>query len=110
MLATRFFVPAILLATAAAAPVQAVRGSPRPYPAAIISFADLDLATRAGVAKLDRRLAQAVREVCSSFGRYSAREVDETQRCRTATRANLQARRAQVIAAARSGAIRLSER
>lgn len=111
MPAIRLFVPAIFLATAVAAtPALAASDNPRPFPAAIVSFADLDLTSRAGVRKLDRRLARAVRDVCSSFGRYSAREVDEAQRCRTETRANLQARRAAVLAAARGGAIQLGGR
>lgn len=50
-------------------------------PTARVSFADLDLANHAGVARLDSRLRGAARQLCQPYTRASLREQTERMRC-----------------------------
>ena len=68
-------------------------------PVVRISTADLNLATEAGLRTLDRRLAQAVREVCSDRAADTqlARQLS-VKRCIAETSKDLAAQRARVLA------------
>ena len=75
-----------------------------------VSFADLDLTSPAGQAQLDRRLEDAVRQVCGSAYPVDLQTVTEVQRCRRETRANIQAQRNDALAQAHNRRIQLSAR
>lgn len=91
-------VAAVLFSSAAVAETR-----DRPFPSTAVSYADLDLNTRAGRARLDRRLDEAVRTVCGSFGLYTTREAHRQQQCRSEARARLEAQRSEALAAADHG-------
>ena len=65
-----------------------------------VTYADLDLATPAGTAKLDRRIAGAAAKFCSEFDDHDLLRRATAQRCRRRLIASVTAQRAQAIAAA----------
>ena len=98
-------VPLALVAAAiAATPAAASQGDRR------VSYADLDLASPAGVAALDQRLERAVRQVCGSPWPVDLRGRRDIERCRAETRATVQARRSDALAQARDRSIQLASR
>ena len=75
-------------------------------PAAVTSVVrtvDLDLASRDGQRQLDRRIAQAVMEVCGTASDADLAGKNEVRRCRDETLARAGLNRDQLLAAARSG-------
>ena len=95
------FLP-IALALLAALPAPAL--AQEAQPSIRVSYADLNLASPAGVAKLDRRLAWAIHGVCAAQPRGAddlARQFD-IQRCVRAKTAELAAQRNQLVDAHRT--------
>lgn len=81
----KFFIP-VLAAAALAVPAA-------PAPAAetftaLVTFADLDIATPEGRQTLERRIAEAVTEVCGRPGPRSSLAGDMSHRCRADARAD----------------------
>jgi UrcA family protein len=56
----------------------------------LVSYADLDLGTRAGRTQLDRRIAAAVEAICGSYADPAATETREIDRCRAAARTGIE--------------------
>lgn len=54
-----------------------------------VSYADLDLNSAAGRARLERRIADAVREVCGAAPSFDLARRRAVRHCRTDTRANV---------------------
>ena len=63
----KLFAIAAATLTGALAGTPAFAGSPGSAPTVRVVAGDLDLATRAGVDRLDRRLAAAIRQVCPAY-------------------------------------------
>lgn len=103
----RFLIPIVLIASLAANPVLAKDWS---EPASeIVSHADLDLGTPAGVATLDGRIDRAIRKVCGKA--YMDLNTSQAVRqCRKETLAGVQPQRASVLAAATDQSIQFSAR
>jgi len=55
-----------------------------------VSYADLDLGTRAGRAQLDRRIAVAVEAICGSYAGAASSDTRDIDRCRASTRAGIE--------------------
>jgi UrcA family protein len=85
-----------MIALVLAIPGTATAGAPR---SKAVTTADLDLSTRDGVARLDRRLAAAARDVCRRPGADLSNRTAEA-RCQAEALADVAARRGQLIAAA----------
>ena len=99
----RSLIPIVLVASLAAAnPAQAETRTVR--------YADLDLTSPAGQAALDRRLENAVRQVCGDPYPIDLQTVNEVSRCRRETRANIQAQRNDALAQAQNSRVQLSAR
>ena len=81
----KVLVSAALLAASAAPPALAQAAAAQ----RAISYADLDLAGRAGRAQLDRRLAAAVESLCGSYASAASSETREIDRCRAAARTGI---------------------
>lgn len=56
----------------------------------IVSYADLDLSSSAGRARLERRIDAAVRDVCGEAPSFDLARRKAVEDCRTETRANAQ--------------------
>lgn len=76
---------AALLATISALPASAQAPASR-----AVNYAGLDLATPAGRAALDRRIATAVEAVCGSYAGASSYEAREIDRCRAGARTGIE--------------------
>lgn len=77
----------ILLALAALAAGAALPAYAAP-PAAttrLVAYGDLDLSSPAGQARLEQRIATAVREVCGTAANYDLRARQAVAECREAT-------------------------
>ena len=96
-------VPLALVAAAIAATPAAAQGRS-------VSFADLDLTSRSGIATFDARIERAVRQVCGQASPNDLRGRHYVERCRTETRASVQARRSDALAQARDRSIQLASR
>jgi UrcA family protein len=68
-----------------------------------ISYADLDLSTRHGVATLDRRIGAAINRLCRTGPNPGAITYFQREDCRIGARASIGSQRAFAIAAARRG-------
>jgi UrcA family protein len=97
-------VPLALIAAAIAATPAAADQGRR------VSYADLDLTSESGIATLDARIDRAVRQICGSASPSDLRGRHYVQRCRTETRASVQARRSDALAQARDRSIQLASR
>ena len=101
----RSLIPIVLIASLASAnPAQADHGT------RTVSYADLDLTSPAGQAAFDRRIANAVRQVCGRafpVDLQSQRQIDE---CRRLTMRDVQAQRNDALAQAQNNRIQLSAR
>lgn len=75
-----------------------------------VQTADLDLSSPAGQRVLDRRLTQAVKEVCGAASDADIEGKNEVRRCRTDTLAALSSERDQRIAAASAKPIQVAAR
>ncbi|HEU0310581.1 MAG TPA: UrcA family protein [Sphingomicrobium sp.] len=76
----------------------------------IVQTADLDLSSQAGQRALDRRLSQAVNEVCGTASDTDVAGKNDVRRCRAETLASLADERDQRIAAASSHPIKVAAR
>ena len=92
-----------ILVAAFAATLFVVPGPARAQaPAAsTVSFADLDLARASDVARLDRRIAIAVRAACGDPAPYDLKGRKALRRCQAATHAAALPQRDAAIASAR---------
>jgi UrcA family protein len=75
-----------------------------------VQTADLDLSTARGRRALDRRLAQAAKEVCGTASDVDVAGKNDVRRCRAETLAGLASERDQRIAAASSQPIEVAAR
>jgi UrcA family protein len=102
---TKTFIAILLAATAtpalAEAPVIAT---------STVQTADLDLSSAQGQRALDRRLAEAVKEVCGIASDVDIAGKNDVRRCRVETLASLADERDQRIAAASSQPIKVAAR
>ena len=80
------FALAALAAAGAAAPASAVVNASGTR---IVRYADLDLSSAAGRARLEQRIGAAVRIVCGSAASGDLGGASAVQDCRTATAANV---------------------
>lgn len=69
-----------------------------------VSFADLNLATPAGIAALDGRIDRAVRRICASAHPADLSTGMQVRQCRVTAYGSIAARRAAALAAAASPA------
>ena len=80
-------------------------------PVGTVRYSDLDLATPAGVAKLDRRIDRAVAQLCGTAFPADLNGKAEVDRCRAETMKSVVDRREVLLAhAGGSGAIALKGR
>jgi UrcA family protein len=101
----RVLIPIVLVASLAAAnPAHAESGTRS------VSFADLDLNSPTGQAVLDRRIANAIRQVCGRPYPIDLQSRHDAARCRSQTLADVQAQRNDVLAQAQNERIQLSAR
>ncbi|MDP9422413.1 MAG: UrcA family protein [Pseudomonadota bacterium] len=75
-----------------------------------VQTADLDLASAKGQRALDRRLSQAVKEVCGTASDVDIAGKNDVRRCRTETLASLASERDQRIARASGEPIEVAAR
>jgi UrcA family protein len=100
----RSLIPIVLVASvAAASPAQAE--STR-----IVSYADLDLSSPAGQSALDRRIDNAVRQMCGRAFPSDLQTQHQVRQCREQTAAEVQAQRNDAFAQAQNNRIQLSSR
>jgi UrcA family protein len=85
---------------AAGLPQLASAQPPLPEQARAVSYADLDLSREKGVRILDRRIAQAVKQVCGVASDVDVRGKNEVRRCRALTNASLAGKRDRALASA----------
>lgn len=76
----------------------------------IVETADLDLSSQSGQRALDRRLTQAVKEVCGTASDADVSGKNDVRRCRVETLAGLASERDQRIAAASIQPIKVAAR
>ena len=70
----------------------------------IVRTADLDLSQSDGQRELERRIAQAARDVCGTASNVDVEGKNAIRQCRAETIAQASAQREQLLAAVRSGA------
>jgi UrcA family protein len=100
------FLPFLLLA-AASSPVFA---QPSETVTSIVRTADLDLASPAGQRALDKRLSQAINEVCGTASPADLAGQTRVRACRKDAHGRFDAERDQRIAAASSSPILVASR
>ena len=71
---------------------------------AIVKTADINLGSESGLRQLDRRLAQAAREVCGTASDTDVEGKNEVRKCRNETLARARADKQSVLASADRGA------
>ena len=76
----------------------------------VVQTADLDLSSQSGQRALDRRLNQAVNEVCGTASDADIAGKNDVRRCRVETLASLSDERDQRIAAASAQPIKVAAR
>lgn len=96
------FALAAVASTAAIAPTVAQAFEPLTV-TSIVRTADLDLASPVGQQELDKRIAQAAREVCGTASDVDLEGKNAVRACREETIAQAAAQREQLLAAARVG-------
>lgn len=99
----RTFVP-IVMALSAAISTPAIAQT------RVVSYADLDLTSPAGQAAFENRIDNAIRQVCGSAWPLDLQSQHQMQRCRSQTRADIQAQRNDALAQAQNNRVRLSSR
>ncbi len=72
---------------------------------AIVKTADINLGSEAGQRQLDRRLAQAARDVCGTASDTDLKGKNEVRACRDETLSRVQADKQSVLAAGRGAVI-----
>ena len=88
-----------------AVPALALEGPAGETYVAIVKTADINLGSDAGQRQLDRRLAQAAREVCGTASDTDVEGKNEVRACRDETLARVQADKQSVLAATDRGAV-----
>lgn len=86
MLKPILFAAATLAAAVTASPVLAKPIAPETR---IVAYADLDLSSVTGRARLDRRIAAAVRDVCGEASSFDLARRRAVRECVAETRANV---------------------
>lgn len=86
MLKPILFAAATLVSAVSLSPAFAKPAAP---PTRIVSYADLDLNTAAGRARLDRRIEAAVRQVCGEATSFDLARRQAVRDCVADTRANV---------------------
>lgn len=99
----RSLIPVVLLGTLAAADPAFAQDR-------IVSYADLDLNSPAGQEALDRRITNAIEQVCGRPYPTDLQSRQQVQRCRSETLATVQAQRNDALAQAQNNRIQLSAR
>lgn len=102
---TKIFIATLLAFTA----TQALAETPL-VATSIVQTSDLDLSSQSGQRALDRRLNQAVKEVCGIASDVDVAGKNDVRRCRAETLASLAEQRDQRIAAASSQPIKVAAR
>lgn len=87
MLKPFLFAAAALASAVTASPVFAKAVTPG---VRVVSYADLDLSSRAGRARLEQRINAAVRDVCGEAPAFDLARRRAVAECRVETRANVQ--------------------
>ena len=93
----------LTLAAAAAASIASPAAAQSPIPVdghLVVSYADLDLTTEAGVRTLDRRILTAVQQACGATSEFDPAGKNRIRECRAETLAQARAQRDVAIAAA----------
>ena len=95
---TKLLLPAMLLTLAATGPARAAEA-----PELIrVAYADLDLASPAGVRVLDQRLTRAIERACAGDAVAQVQQKVEQARCRREARDEISGQRARAVAVAES--------
>ena len=97
----RKFIPLVTFGALFLAAFPAEQGLAAQKTSLSVPTADLDLATPAGVAALDRRIAASIRSLCGATSDVDPRGKNEARRCRNAAQRSIAAARGTSIAAAR---------
>jgi UrcA family protein len=93
----------ILAAIAAAAPATpALAQAPTGPNRIVVSHADLDLSSRAGIARLDRRILTAIQQACGPTSDADPAGQNRARSCRKAAAAEVKAQREMILAARRA--------
>ena len=99
----RSLIPIVLIASVAAANPAQAEGRR-------VSYADLNLSSPEGQAVLDSRIASAIRQICGRAFPTDLQSAHQVERCRSETRADVQAQRNDALAQAQNERIQLSAR
>ena len=86
MLKPVLFAAATLASALSATPVFAKAATPG---VRVVSYADLDLSSSAGQARLEQRINAAVRDVCGEAPSFDLARLRAVKQCRIETRANV---------------------
>ena len=86
MLKPILFAAAALASAVSISPAFAKAATPQ---VRVVSYADLDLSSSAGQARLERRINAAVRDVCGEAPSFDLARRQAVAECRTETRANV---------------------
>lgn len=95
---------AAIAALALATPAMAEHGE------AVIAFADLDLSSASGTARLERRVKHAAVDICGEMPSRGIAERMRVAACHNEVKANAAAQLEPVLEAARAGNISLARR
>ena len=102
---TKIFLASLLAFTATPALAE-----PPAIATSIVQTADLDLSSAKGQQALDRRLTQAVKEVCGTASDVDIAGKNDVRRCRADTLAQLASERDQRVARASGQPIQVAAR
>jgi UrcA family protein len=101
----------LLILAAASAALTSVPASSQQVPSNIvIHYADLDLATQAGAATLDRRISAAVRWACGPTSDVDPAGKNRARSCRKAIASQVRAQRERAVAATTRTTVLASKR
>ena len=101
----RSLIPIVLIASLAAANPAHAESVSR-----TVSYGDLDLTSPAGQAIFDRRIGDAVRDLCGRAFPLDLQTQHDVRRCRSQAMAAVQAQRNDALAQAQNNRIQLSAR
>lgn len=96
---------ALVPASLAAQPVDGLG-----QPTARVSFADLNLSTRAGQASLDRRIERAIESMCGQEPSANLELAAPVWKCRAAAQASARRQRELAVASAQQRSIEIASR
>ena len=109
MTSIRHLIPIALISTLVAVPADASYRADSP-PRATVSYGDLNLGSKSGVAALDHRIARAVRQVCGGRFAQTLREQRNAEQCADETMLIVKPQRERAIAFANNKPIQLGAR